>query len=114
MEQYDLWGELQQKMRQLDVCIKELRKSGTAYAEAERAYKIKLREECLKLRNDGMAVGIIQIIIYGIDSVADLRFQRDIAETVWKANQEAVQSLKLQMRIIESQLNREWNATMSN
>lgn len=114
MEQYDLWSELQQKMRQLDVCIKELRKSGTAYAEAERAYKIKLREECLRLRNDGMAVGIIQIIIYGIDSVADLRFQRDIAETVWKANQEAVQSLKLQMRIIESQLNREWNATMSN
>ncbi len=95
-------------MRQLDVCIKELRKSGTAYAEAERAYKIKLREECLRLRNDGMAVGIIQLTVYGIESVAELRFQRDIAETLYRANIEAINSIKLEIRIINEQLCREY------
>ena len=55
----DLVNELQQKIKELEVSIKELRKKGTAYAEAERDYKIALRQECLKLRDDGMAIGMI-------------------------------------------------------
>lgn len=108
--EYDLWGEIRQKIRELEVCIKELRKTGTAYAEAERDYKIKLREECLRMRADGMAVGMVQMTAYGIPEVAELRFRRDVAETVWKANQEAVNSVKLQLRILESQLQREWGS----
>jgi hypothetical protein len=33
---------------------------------------------------------------------------RDIKEVVYNANQESINSLKLQLRLIESQLNREW------
>lgn len=104
----DLVNELQQKIKELEVSIKELRKTGTAYAEAERDYKIALRQECLKLRDDGMAIGMIDKTCYGIPSVAEARFKRDVAETVWKANQEAINSIKLQIRIIESQLQREY------
>jgi hypothetical protein len=110
MNGYDLYDELNQKRRQLDVCIRELRKSGTAYAEAERAYKVKLRETCLKLRSQDMAIGMIQLTCYGVPEVADLRFQRDVAETVWLANKEAVQSIKLQLRLIEGQINREYGS----
>lgn len=110
MDGYDLYDELNQKRRQLDVCIRELRKSGTAYAEAERAYKVKLRETCLKLRSQDMAIGMIQLTCYGVPEVADLRFQRDVAETVWLANKEAVQSIKLQLRLIEGQINREYGS----
>ena len=105
----DLYSEIQQKRRELDVCIKELRKSGTAYAEAERIYKIKLREWCLKLRSQDMPIGLIDKTCYGIPEVADLRFKRDVAETVYKANLEAINSCKLQLRLIEAQLNREWS-----
>jgi len=104
----DLYMELASKTQQLDACIKMLRKNGTAYAEAERDYKILLRGECLKLRDGGMAIGLIDKTCYGIPSVAEARFKRDVAETVYKANQEAIQSLKLQMRLIESQISREW------
>lgn len=104
----DLWDEIGQKRRELDVCIKELRKTGTAYAEAERAYKVKLREVCLRLRSEGMAIGMIQITCYGEPEVAELRFKRDVALTVWEANKEAINSIKLQLRIIEHQLGREW------
>lgn len=104
----DLYQELQQKTNQLDVCIQQLRISGTEYAESERDYKIVLRQECLKLRDSGMAIGMIDKTCYGIPEVAEARFKRDVAEAVYKANLEAINSIKLQMRLIESQLQREW------
>ena len=105
----DLYYDLQAKSRQLDASIKQLRKSGTDYAEAERNYKVLLRQECLKLRDDGMAIGMIDKTCYGIPSVAEARFKRDIAKTVYTANLEAINTIKLQMRLIENQLSREWN-----
>lgn len=104
----DLVIELQEKTVKLDASIRMLRQNGTAYAEAERDYKVILREECLKLRDQGMPVGLIDKICYGIPRVAEARFQRDIAEVVYKANQEAINSIKLQMRLMESQIQREW------
>lgn len=106
---FDLWGEIQQKTKQLDYCIKELRKSGTAYAEAERAYKVKLREVCLRLKGEGMAIGMISLTCYGVPEIAELRFKRDVAETVYKANQEAINSIKLQLRLLDNQVSREWS-----
>lgn len=108
---FELVNELHEKTKQLDVSIRQLRKSGTEYAQAERDYKVLLRSECLKLRDDGMAVGMINMTAYGIPSVAEARFKRDVAEAVYKANQEAINSLKLQMRLIEGQLQREWSGS---
>ena len=104
----DLLNELQQKIRELEASIKMLRRTGTAYAEAERDYKILLRQECLKLRSEGMAIGMIDKTCYGIPEVAAARFQRDVADTVYKANQEAINSTKLQLRLLEGQIQREW------
>lgn len=104
----DLYEELQSKTRQLDLSIKQLRKSGTDYALAEKNYKILLRSECLKLRDDGMAIGMIDKTCYGIPTVAEARFKRDVAKTVYEANLEAINSIKLQLRLIEGQISREW------
>lgn len=104
----ELIQDLQQKQRELDISIKQLRTTGTAYAQAERDYKVCLRTEALKLRTEGMAIGMITKTIYGIPEVAELRFKRDVAETIYKANQEAINSIKLQLRLISSQIDREW------
>ena len=104
----ELYNELQSKTQQLDVSIKQLRKNGTEYAQAEKDYKVLLRQECLKLRDEGMAIGMIDKTCYGIPSVAEARFRRDVAEAVYKANLEAINSIKLQMRLLENQLQREW------
>lgn len=108
---YDLYNELQAKTRQLDVSIRSLRRSGTEYAQAERDYKLLLRKECLKLRDDGMAIGMIDKTCYGIPEVAEARFKRDVSKTVYTANLEAINSIKLQMRLLESQIQREWGHT---
>ena len=95
---------------QLNASVRALRKNAEVYAKAERDYKVLLRTECLKLRDDGMAIGMIDKVCYGIPSVAEARFKRDIAEAVYKANQEAINSTKLQLRLIDNQLDREWNS----
>ena len=105
----DLYNELNQKIKELNISIQSLRKTGTEFAEAERDYKIKLREEALKLRAEkGMPVTLIQQVVYGVPEVANKRFIRDVKEAVYQANQEAINSTKLQIKVIENQLNREW------
>ena len=103
----ELFNELQQKVKELEVSIKMLRQNGTAYAQAEKEYKILLRQECLKIRDEGMAIGMIDKTCYGIPAIAEARFKRDVAETVYKANMEAINSTKLQLRLIENQRQRE-------
>ena len=105
----DLYVELQKKINELNISIKKLRETGTEYAEAEREYKITLRNEALKLRAEkGMPVTLIQQVVYGVPEVAEKRFKRDVKEAVYKANMEAINVFKLQIRIIESQLQREY------
>lgn len=108
----DLYNELAKKTEELNISIKKLRQTGTEYAEAEKEYKIILRQEALKLRAEkGMPVTLIQQVVYGVPEVAEKRFQRDVKEAIYKANQEAINTIKLQMRILESQLQREWSST---
>lgn len=107
----ELEEELLKLSNQLDLSVKQLRKNGTERATKERDYKIKLREEALKLRADeNMPVTLINQIIYGVPEVARMRFERDIAEAVYDANKEAINAIKLKLRIIEGQINREWGA----
>lgn len=107
----DLYNDLQQKTRELETSIRLLRQNGIAYAQAEKEYKMLLRQECLKLRDEGMAIGMINMTAYGIPSVAEARFNRDVAETIYFANKEAINSIKLQLRLIENQIQREWGAS---
>ena len=74
-------------------------------------YKICLRQEALKLRNEkNMPVTLINQIIYGIPEVASKRFERDVAETKYQTSQESINATKLQIRIIESQIQREYGS----
>lgn len=107
----ELWQDIEQKIKELEVSVKSLRKTGTEFATAEKEYKQKLREEALKLKSEGMAVTLIDKVIYGAPDVANLRFKRDVCEAVYNANQESINVLKLNIRIIESQLQREYSMT---
>lgn len=104
----DLLNELQQKIKELNISIKKLRETGTTYAEREKEYKIAVNKKALELRENGVPVTLIQTVIYGYPEIAKLRFERDVAEVIYNANQEAIQSTKLQIRVLESQISREW------
>lgn len=104
----DLWQELETKRRELAGAVKALATYGRRYAETERDYKVLLRQTALKLRDDGMAVGMLNLVVYGDPEVAKKRCERDIAEALYKADQELINQIKLEMRILESQMDREW------
>ena len=57
-----------------------------------------------------MPVTLISQIIYGVPEVADKRFKRDIAETMYQTNLEFINTTKLQLRLLENQLSREWSS----
>ena len=107
----DLIDDLQTKNMHLEQALRTLRTNGIALAEAERKYKEAVSKEALRLRDEGMAVTLIDKVIYGLPSISTLRFQRDCAEVVYQANQEALNVTKLQIRLIERQLAREWGNT---
>ena len=108
----DLYNDIQQLMSELTTSIKLLRKNGNDLASAERDYKITLRQEALKLRSEqDMPVTLINQIIYGVPDVAEKRFKRDIAQTMYDTNQEHINVTKLKLRLLEAQLNREWSNT---
>lgn len=106
----DLFNQIQELIEKLNLSIKSLAKNGQALAEAERDYKIILRQAALKLKQEkNMAVTLINQIVYGIPEVADKRFKRDIAEAMYQTNLEYINTTKLQLRILENQLQREWS-----
>ena len=105
----DLQIELDKQVELLQKSLEKLKETGRDYAQAERDYKVLLRQEVLKMRDEGVAIGVITLTCYGIPSVAEARFKRDVAEAIYQANQEAINTYKLKIRLIESQIGREWN-----
>ena len=82
----------------------------TKYATAEREYKIELSKLTLELRSKGMPVTILTDITRGNKKVADLRFNRDIAKELLKIAYEKINTLKLQLRIIQENSKQEWTS----
>ena len=104
----DLYEEIQRLMLELTASIRKLRDNGAKLAEAERDYKLTLRQEALRLRAGDMPVTLINNIIYGVPEVAEKRFKRDVEQANYDANKEHINVTKLKLRILEAQLAREW------
>lgn len=105
----ELENQVNDLCNKLTQSIKILAKYGKELAEAERDYKITLRQEALKLRTEkDMPVTLIQQVVYGIPEVAEKRFKRDVAEAMRNTAQENINVQKLQIKILEEQIKREW------
>ena len=58
---------------------------------------------------EGTPVTIIGDICRGDKDIARKKFDRDCAEVAYRAALEAINNYKLQIRILDEQLNREWS-----
>ena len=67
-----------------------------------------LAKKMVQEREKGTPVTIISDICKGDTEIARLRFERDCSEVVYKSAMEAIQSIKLQIRILDAQIEREW------
>lgn len=111
MDGLDLMNEINNLSVKLTHSGEQMKKYGIELAEAERDYKICLREEALKLRTTkDMPVTLINQVVYGIPEVAKLRFKRDVAQTMYDTSKESINTLKLKIRVLDAQISREWGS----
>lgn len=106
-----MWDEIKKKSKRLDKAIKQLATNGIDLAEKEKEYKIALNKKALELRAEDMPVTLINQVIYGYDDIALLRLARDTAQVKYNTNLEYINTIKLQIRILENQMQREWGNT---
>lgn len=104
----DLYNEIQEKCRLLDNSIKMLRKTGKEYAQAYTDYRVALAKELLLLKNDGFAITLAGDIARGKPEIAHLKFEEISKEAIYKANIESINVLKLEIKILQEQLNKEY------
>ena len=104
----ELYLELEQKRNLLDKAINDLASNGYDLAAKERDYKIAINKKALELKAEDMPVTLINQVIYGYENIAKLRFERDTAQVKYNANIEYINTIKLQIRILENQLSREY------
>lgn len=104
----DLWKEVNLICGNLELAIKELKQRGKVYSQTEHDYRVLLSKRLTELRAEGQAVTHLADIAKGEPEVAKLRLQRDIAESLYKSCQEAINVYKVKIRVLEGQMQREW------
>ncbi len=104
----DLTAERDTKLKELDVAIKSLRKTGSEYARAYTDYRVALAKELVRLKNEGYAITLAGDIARGNPDIAKLKFKEISTEAIYKANLESINAIKLALKIIDGQIDREW------
>lgn len=103
-----MWLEVEQALKDLEKCVSEYKKYSNDYAVKERKYRIALSQKLVELRSKGEKVTHLADIARGIPEIANLRFERDIAEGLKKSAEEGINYYKIKVRILDGQLQREW------
>ena len=105
----DLFLEAQEKSKLLDQTLSDLRRRGKAYALAEKNYRMALAKRLLIERNNKMPTTILVDVCKGHEEVAALKFERDCTESYYRATLEGINVLKLEIKVMQEQIDREWN-----
>ena len=88
--------------------LSEYKKRGQDYAKAYRDYRVKVAQKLLELKAEGMPVTISYDIARGNEEVAKAKEQEIITECLYKSCQEAINTYKLQIKILQAQINNDY------
>ena len=102
----DLIIELQGRVSMLDTALKQLGNRGRAAADAEQKYRISLAQKIMVERDKGTPATIMSDICRGDPQIAKLKFDRDVAEVTYKSAMEACNIYKIQVKVLENQIDR--------
>ena len=92
-----------------DELIREMAIAGEAYARAEYDYNRQKTATAFTLRErEGLSATMIMQVLKGVPTVAGKRLERDLAKSKYDAIKESINITKLQLRLGDSQISREW------
>lgn len=96
----DITKEMYETSKRLDQASRVLYKMAKERAETERVYRMKLAQEMITLKAEGMSVTLIPDIARG--TLAELKFNRDLSEGQYKAAIESLEALKSRLSALQS------------
>ena len=100
--------EIDEKEKELNAKVEEIAQCGIEFALAKKNYACALRKEILKLRDNGYPATLIIEIAKGDDEVSELRFKKDVAESIFKACCESELIKKIELNILKTYFEREY------
>ena len=103
-----MWHEIEKAIEDLKITLSEYKKYQKDYAIKEKKYRVALSKRLLELRAQGQAVTHLADIARGMEDIAELRYERDLAEGLVRSAEEGINFYKLKIREMESQYNKEW------
>lgn len=103
----DLIIESEELRKQLNNNIDELKIVGYKKAKAEYDYRVALSKEIMVRRDQGLPVTIINDVVRGKEEIAKLKLQRDYKETLYDAAKQKIYATKIELEIVENQLQAE-------
>lgn len=106
-----MWNDIEEAIKELNKTLSEYKNIQKDYALKEYKYRTALSKRLVQLRAEGQAVTHLADIARGMEDIAELRFNRDIAEGLVKSAEEGINFYKLKIRELEAQHSREWGAT---
>lgn len=104
----DLYSYLQDKQLELNKALRLAKDRGIDLANAEYVYKKAKAKFIASARLEKVSVTLIRDLAQGDEYIAELRLRRDTAKVLYLNAQEAINVFKLQCRLVEAQLKREW------
>lgn len=82
--------------------IRELHKQAKEQSRTEKEYKVALAYKILKLRSENVPVTIINDLARGDEHIAELRFQRDVARSLYETAKEGMRSLRVEASVLQT------------
>ena len=108
MEEHELMQQLQQKLSYLDDAVKQIKSRGSKKAETEQNYRVKLASTIAKLRANGESITLAKDMARGTEEVSQAKYEMEVADAEFRSVLEAIMVLKVQVKVIENQIEREW------
>ena len=105
----DLWGEIQECLRLLDLALIEARKRGDAMVRAEAEYYSAKAQVAFALKEEGYPVTLIEMVTKGVPEVAAKMSAYHAAQVEYENAKEARQCYKRKLDVLREEYQREWN-----
>lgn len=103
-----MWNEIQDALNLLDLTIEESLHYGLKMSAAQAKYYTVKALRVRELMQGGKSAAAIEMIIKGEPDVNDALQLFQDSKVEYDNSREAINALKLRIRVLESQLEREW------
>ncbi|MGD6898617.1 hypothetical protein [Bacillus infantis] len=94
--------EMREVRMRLNTASKEIFTLARNRAEAERKYKVALRGEIIRLKGEGYAATLINDLAKGEETIAQLRFERDIAKELYVSGLESMKQTRTEASLLQT------------